>query len=117
MDRCSLPRRVTALLTVPEPVGSGPRLRAVVTKKQRRRQLARARARRQELRRARRESRRRVLRTVAVVVAVVVALAGLAVWIARHDGPANGSSAVDYHARSVVPGASVHDPTPNHEVA
>jgi hypothetical protein len=79
----------------------------VVTKKQRRRQLARATARRQQLRRARRESRRRTIRIVATIVVVVVALTGLAVWIARHSGPTDSSSAVDYHARSAV-----HDPTP-----
>jgi ferric-dicitrate binding protein FerR (iron transport regulator) len=73
----------------------------VVTKKQRRKQLARASARRQQLRRVRRQSRRRLLQVVATILVIGLALAGLAVWIAEHSGSADAAAAGGYHAGSV----------------
>jgi peptidyl-prolyl cis-trans isomerase B (cyclophilin B) len=77
----------------------------VVTKKQRRRQLARARAQRRSQSLVRREARRRRIRTIAAVVAVVVAVAGLVLWIATHDNDgaaASAGAAVDYDALPAV---------------
>jgi peptidyl-prolyl cis-trans isomerase B (cyclophilin B) len=76
----------------------------VVTKKQRRTQLARARAQRRSERLAVREARRHRLRTIAAVVAVLVAVGGLVLWIVIHDdgSAAASSAAVDYDALPAV---------------
>ena len=76
----------------------------MVTKKQRRSQLARARAQRRSESLARREARRRRIRTLAALLAVVVAVAGLALWIATHgdDASAATSAIVDYDSLSAV---------------
>jgi ferric-dicitrate binding protein FerR (iron transport regulator) len=75
----------------------------VVTKKQRRTQLARARALRRQESLARRAARRRRLQTVGIVVAVLAALLALTVWIAtRDDESAVVTGAVDYDAFSAV---------------
>ena len=74
----------------------------MVTKKQRRRQLARASAQRKQVRRTAREARRRRVRVVATAVVAVAALVALVVWIATHDGASNAAGAVvDYDAVSV----------------
>lgn len=75
----------------------------VVTKKQRRRQLAHAGAERRQERRQRRQLRRRRIRAAVAAVLVAAAVAALAWWISTH--PATGTSAatgaggigVDYH--------------------
>ena len=85
----------------------------MVTKKQRRTQLARARAQRRSERAIRREARDRMVRTLAIVAAVVIAAAALAFWIVTHDGDsaaatatttatASGTVSVDYDALSAV---------------
>lgn len=77
----------------------------MVTKKQRRTQLARARAQRRSESLARRETRRRRTRTIATVVAVLVAIAGLVFWIVTHDdrSAAAATAFVDYDALPAVP--------------
>jgi hypothetical protein len=57
----------------------------VVTKKQRRRQLAQASAQRRADRLAARATRRRRLRLVAATLVVLVAVSGLVAWIVVHD--------------------------------
>ena len=77
----------------------------MVTKKQRRRQLAQARAQRRSQSLARREARRRRTRTIAAVLAAVIAVAGLVLWIVTHDNdPAAAASGavVDYDALPAV---------------
>jgi peptidyl-prolyl cis-trans isomerase B (cyclophilin B) len=76
----------------------------VVTKKQRRTQLARARAQRRSERLARREARRHRLRTIAAVAAVLVAVGALVLWIVTHDDgtAAASSTGVDYDALPAV---------------
>jgi ferric-dicitrate binding protein FerR (iron transport regulator) len=76
----------------------------VVTKKQRRTQLARARAQRRTESRARRESRRRLVQSAAVLVAVLAALGALIFWIVTHDDDRSASlaSVVDYDALPAV---------------
>jgi hypothetical protein len=80
----------------------------VVTKKQRRSQLARARAQRRSERLSAREARQRRRRLVAVVVVAVLAVGALGWWIATHDGEVSASAAssaghVDYDALSAAP--------------
>jgi hypothetical protein len=73
----------------------------VVTKKQRRRQLARASAQRKQLRRTARAARRRRIRTVTTAVVLVAALVALVAWIATHGDAGNTAGAVvDYDAVS-----------------
>jgi uncharacterized membrane protein len=76
----------------------------VVTKKQRRAQLARARTQRRSERQAAREARNRRIRMLLTVVAVVVAVAALVFWITTHDGGATAAAriGVDYDAGAVV---------------
>jgi hypothetical protein len=76
----------------------------VVTKKQRRSQLARARAQRRSESIARREARRRRNRTVAAVVAVAVAVGALVLWIVMHDDGSEAAKAQvrDYDALPAV---------------
>ena len=77
----------------------------MVTKKQRRRQLAQARAQRRSQSLARREARRRRTRTIAAVLAAVIAVAGLVLWIVTHDSdPAAAArgAVVDYDALPAV---------------
>ncbi len=76
----------------------------MVTKKQRRTQLARARAQRRSERLALREARRHRLRVIAAVLAVVVAVGVLVLWIVTHDSgaPAASGAAVDYDALPAV---------------
>lgn len=76
----------------------------MVTKKQRRTQLARARAQRRTQSVARRENRRRLIQTVAVVVAVLAALTALIFWIVTHDDDRSATLApvVDYDALPAV---------------
>jgi ferric-dicitrate binding protein FerR (iron transport regulator) len=76
----------------------------VVTKKQRRTQLARARAQRRSESIARREARRRRNRTIAALVAALVAVGALVLWIVTHDGGSAAASAatVDYDALPAV---------------
>ena len=57
----------------------------MVTKKQRRRQLAQASAQRRANRLAARATRRRRLRLVAATLVVLVAVSGLVAWIVVHD--------------------------------
>jgi ferric-dicitrate binding protein FerR (iron transport regulator) len=89
-------------------VGSTLDFRAVVTKKQRRKQLAQASAHRQATKRAQREHRRKLLQLAATLLVLVVALAGLAFWIATHgsdSSPDNGSAGTrigDYHVSGAV---------------
>lgn len=72
----------------------------MVTKKQRRTQLARARAQRRNDRLALRETRRHRLRALTAVLAVVVAVGVLVLWIVTHDdgSAAASGAAVDYDA-------------------
>jgi cytoskeletal protein RodZ len=97
--------------------GSTLDFRAVVTKKQRRKQLAHASAQRQATKHAHRERRRKLLQLAAIVLVVVIALTGLAIWIATHgpdSSPGNSSAGRqlgDYH----VSGAD-HSPTASAEV-
>jgi hypothetical protein len=76
----------------------------VVTKKQRRTQLARARTQRRSDRLAAREARSRRIRTLLVVLAAVVAVAALAAYILTHDGGASAATriGIDYDAGALV---------------
>ena len=76
----------------------------MVTKKQRRAQLARARTQRRSVRLAARQARNRRIRTLAVLLAVAVAVVALVFWITTHDGGATAATriGVDYDAGSVV---------------
>jgi hypothetical protein len=73
----------------------------VVTKKQRRTQLARARTQRRSDRLAAREARSRRIRTLLVVLAAVVALVA---YILTHDGGASAAArtGIDYDAGALV---------------
>jgi hypothetical protein len=76
----------------------------VVTKKQRRTQLARARTQRRSDRLAAREARTRRIRTLVVVLVAVVAVVALAAYILTHDGGASAAVriGVDYDAGALV---------------
>jgi hypothetical protein len=58
----------------------------VVTKKQRRSQLARAAVERRVARRSARELRNRRLRLLAATLTAIIAVAGLVAWIVTYDG-------------------------------
>jgi hypothetical protein len=76
----------------------------VVTKKQRRTQLARARTQRRSVRLAAREARTRRIRTLLVVLAAVVAVVALVAYILTHDGGASAAArtGIDYDAGALV---------------
>jgi hypothetical protein len=80
-----------------------PRLTAVVTKKQRRKQVARASALRRQDREHERAARRRLLQMVAVGLAVAAAVVALVFWIAVHDADSGATDAAPggYDAASV----------------
>ncbi|MGZ5416997.1 MAG: hypothetical protein ACXWDI_07440 [Nocardioides sp.] len=82
----------------------------MVTKKQRRSQLARARAQRRSESIARREARRRRNHTVAAVAAVVIAVAGLVLWIATHDGEGSAAAPVVFVDYDALPAVSSTTP-------
>ena len=77
------------------------RLACVVTKTQRRRQLAPASAQRRAARLAARAARRRRMRFVAATLVVLVAVTGLVAWIVLHDRDREPTAAPELTVSSV----------------
>ena len=75
----------------------------MVTKKQRRKQIAQANAQRRESRQLQHEARGRQIRLIATGLAVALAVVALVVWIVMHDPDSDTTRAArgDYDAASV----------------